>query len=191
LNKLGAEAILLPFYNEVKPLIEDKKYDFCYVSSFAPHKNHINLIKAVKILLREKHFTIAITIDDSEKTQVLIGQINELNHYYGRQCICNMGRISSEQVIKLYSQSRAFVFPSFTETFGLPVVEAVQCKLPVLISNRPYAHDLLENPILFDPENPESIAEQMRFFLDGEFNDTVQKLKIDNKLSELVELLSA
>jgi len=50
---------------------------------------------------------------------------------------------------------------------------------------------LLENPILFDPENPESIAEQMRFFLDGEFNDTVQKLKIDNKLSELVELLSA
>jgi len=191
LKKLGAKAILLPFYNEVIPLIEDKRFDFCYVSSFAPHKNHNNLIKAIKILRKEKHFNIAITIDDSEKTQVLIGQIKELNHNYGGQCICNMGRISREQVIKLYSQSRALVFPSFTETFGLPVVEAVQCNLPVLISDRPYAYDLLENPIVFDPENPESIAEQMRLFLDGNYNNTIQRLKTDNKINELIELLIA
>lgn len=191
LNKIGARAILLPFYNEIKPIIGEKKYDFCFVSSFAPHKNHNNLISAVKILLKERHFTIALTIVDSEKTQVILNEINEVNQQYGKQCICNFGRISKEQVIRLYSQSRALIFPSFAETFGLPVVEAVQCKLPVLISDRPYAYDLFENPILFDPGNPESIADQMRLFLNGNYIDIVQRLKIDNKLNELIELLSA
>lgn len=191
LKKIGTDAILLPFYNIIRPSVEEKKYDFCYVSALAPHKNHKNLIRAIEILIPEYQFTVALTIEETIKNRVVIRKLDEVNSCYGRKCIINLGRIDKEQVIQLYSQSRALIFPSFSETFGLPVVEAAQCKLPILISDRNYAYDLIENPIVFDPENPDSIAKQMRLFLNGKYNNIVQRLKIDNKLVELIDLLSA
>ncbi|MBL8056557.1 MAG: glycosyltransferase family 4 protein, partial [Anaerolineales bacterium] len=45
-------------------------------------------------------------------------------------------RPSREDLIALYSQAEAFVFPSWIEGFGIPVLEAMTCGAPVIVSNR-------------------------------------------------------
>ncbi len=49
--------------------------------------------------------------------------------------VCFLGKIKEEEKIWLYDHAALFVFPSLLEGFGLPVVEAMQRGLPVLISS--------------------------------------------------------
>ncbi len=43
--------------------------------------------------------------------------------------------VANEELVKFYSESKLFVFPSFYEGFGLPVLEAMVCGAPVITSN--------------------------------------------------------
>ena len=52
-----------------------------------------------------------------------------------RERVLPIGFVSHEELIKFYSASNAFVFPSFYEGFGLPVLEAMRCGAPVITSN--------------------------------------------------------
>jgi glycosyltransferase involved in cell wall biosynthesis len=44
--------------------------------------------------------------------------------------------VPEDELVSLYNAASVFVFPSFYEGFGLPVVEAMQCGCPVICSNR-------------------------------------------------------
>ncbi len=58
----------------------------------------------------------------------------------------------------LYSNVAAFIFPSFYEGFGLPVLEAMKCGCPVILSNGGSLKEVGgENLNYFDPQNIESI----------------------------------
>jgi glycosyltransferase involved in cell wall biosynthesis len=46
-----------------------------------------------------------------------------------------LGFVPAGDMPALYSQARAFIFPSLVETFGKPLVEAMQCGAPVVASN--------------------------------------------------------
>jgi glycosyltransferase involved in cell wall biosynthesis len=48
-----------------------------------------------------------------------------------------LGEVSDEQLPRLYSDALAFVYPTFYEGFGLPVLEAMQCGCPVITSHDP------------------------------------------------------
>lgn len=68
-----------------------------------------------------------------------------------QQCIFT-GYISNEQLVILYNLAKAFIFASWHEGFGIPPLEAMQCGIPVIASNRtsiPEVVGLAE--ALFDP----------------------------------------
>jgi glycosyltransferase involved in cell wall biosynthesis len=48
-----------------------------------------------------------------------------------------LGEVADEQLPRLYSDALAFVYPTFYEGFGLPVLEAMQCGCPVITSHDP------------------------------------------------------
>jgi glycosyltransferase involved in cell wall biosynthesis len=52
-----------------------------------------------------------------------------------RERIIVAGYVRNEDLAALYSGALAFVYPSFYEGFGLPVLEAMQCGAPVIASN--------------------------------------------------------
>lgn len=65
-----------------------------------------------------------------------------------------LGRVSDTQLIKLYSNAIAFLFPSLYEGFGIPVLEAQSCACPVIASNASSLPEVLRNSAdLINPQN--------------------------------------
>ena len=178
----------IPIYKKFKKSLSNNPiYDFCYISSAAPHKNHTTLFDALEILLSENIKTnIVVTIPKHQEG--LLQRIEDINTKY-KGAITNVGYIDNSEIEAVYSKSRALVFPSVAEAFGMPLIEAHDLGLKVLVSNLPYAFDVFTEVTTFNPESKESIADVMRSFLKGELDDTKQISKVVNKLDDYVNLL--
>ena len=59
--------------------------------------------------------------------------------------ICFLGKILHSEVLAFLQEMNALVFPSYLETFGLPLLEAAMLGIPVIAADLPYAHDVIEN----------------------------------------------
>jgi glycosyltransferase involved in cell wall biosynthesis len=74
--------------------------------------------------------------------------------------------VPSEDLEALYRAATAFVFPSLYEGFGLPVLEAMTRGVPVACSNRGALAEVADDAaLLFDPEEPRSIADAIERLL--------------------------
>ncbi|PLX67335.1 MAG: hypothetical protein C0602_10440 [Denitrovibrio sp.] len=176
---------LLPFFRLCDRKLlgtSSKIYDFCYVSLAHPHKNHSRLIEACEILANEsRSFTLALTIEDGHEE--LIEKLNDVNKK-GNANIINLGKLSKDDVCKLYSQSRCLIFPSTEETFGLGLIEAVNMDLDVIASDLEYVYQAVEPSLVFDPTNSLDISLKMKEYLDGDVSKS--KIKIENKIDKLI-----
>jgi len=188
---LNIKAELHPFFKTLNALKTNKEYDFCYISSAPPHKNHNKLFQAVDSLSVEHSFKLSVTIADTSANKELIAQIDAINNRHARTVIINQGFLTEKEMIGLYSKSKTLIFPSLAETIALPLIEAMQCGLAVLSSDRPYSYQVIENPITFNPLSVESIQQTMEDHLLGKHEGIIQKIKVENKLPELIELLQS
>lgn len=69
---------------------------------------------------------------------------------------------SDQELAGLYSAAAAFCFPSLQEGFGLPMLEAMACGCPAVISDIPVFHEVAgEAAEYFDPRAPESLAHKL------------------------------
>lgn len=138
-------------------------WDLIYISSAEGHKNHLNLLEAWKILALSGFFpSLALTIgnDNSE----LLKKIDSLKHAFNVR-IENLGIIPHDQISEAYLNSRALIFPSKSESFGLPLMEASDLNLPIIASELDFVRDVCSPSQTFDPESPLSIARAVeRFF---------------------------
>ncbi len=71
----------------------------------------------------------------------------------------------TREVKSLYEFSRALIFPSRLESFGLPLVEARQAGLPILAPELDYVRDLIDPDEVFDPSSARSIATSVKRFM--------------------------
>jgi len=82
------------------------------------------------------------------------------------------GFVSDEELLELYNACEFFVFPSFYEGFGLPVIEAMACGRPVACSNGSAVSEVADGAaILFDPH---STTEMTRAMLDLALNSELR-----------------
>ena len=80
-----------------------------------------------------------------------------------------LGRVSDENLIRYYSNALAFVFPSFYEGFGIPVLEAQACGCPVLSSSSSSLPEVLGDSALFcDPNNVKEFTNAIKQIVDNE-----------------------
>ena len=77
------------------------------------------------------------------------------------------GYIPEQDLPALYSGANCFVYPSYFEGFGLPVVEAMQCGVPVIAGNRTSLPEVVgEAGLLFDPFDTRALVEAITRILD-------------------------
>lgn len=86
------------------------------------------------------------------------------------------GYVSDNHLVALYNLCRYFIFPSWHEGFGLPVLEAMSCGAAVLASDASSIREVAQyKDALFDPMDVESMRERMAHYLDSD--EDLDKLK--------------
>lgn len=72
------------------------------------------------------------------------------------------GYIADEDLPAIYSGATAFTFPSFYEGFGIPLLEAMQCEIPVIASNASCIPEVVgDGGILLDPNDVDGWTKAM------------------------------
>lgn len=148
---------VLPFATPLEsgPSREAKEYDFVYVADGEAHKNHRTLVEAWIRLKRKGHApSLALTL--SQRDMVLKRWIAEQVRMHGLR-IDDLGVMPHAEVAKLYGRSRALVFPSLSESFGLPLIEAGTMGLPILAGELDFVRDVCAPAETFDPASAVSI----------------------------------
>jgi glycosyltransferase involved in cell wall biosynthesis len=91
------------------------------------------------------------------------------------------GFIPDFDLRSLYSAALAFVYPSLDEGFGLPVLEAMQCGVPVAVSRGGALEEVAgSSGLLFDPASAESIAAALHdLFTDSQRRESLSRLGLE------------
>ena len=134
---------------------------FLYVGNFYPHKNVDRLITAFHKLGRGDIDLVLAGPDNyfAARIRQYIQQyhINNIHLYH---------QARSEDLVFLYKNSKALINPSLSEGFGLPIVESLYCRTPVIASDIPVFKELMgDEYISFDPMDVESIKSALASFL--------------------------
>jgi len=137
-----------------------KKPYLLYVGSVYPHKNIDRLIEAVKIA-REKVPQIELVIVCSRS--IFWERLRKkINLAKARGFIKLTGFIPDQNLAIVYQEAASFIFPSLSEGFGLPPLEAMASGCPVISSNATCLPEIYGRAALFfDPLNQKEIAEKI------------------------------
>jgi len=147
---------------------DDGLNTFFYPALGRPFKNFEILGEAALILLAMNisNFRIVITIDGTENkyTQHIkqkYGAIRQLEF---------IGKLKLTEVQDYYLRSKALVFPSKLESWGLPITEYKEYNKPIILSDLPYARETTgnyEKASFFNPSDSEELANQIKDLMEG------------------------
>jgi len=133
-----------------------------YPAATWPHKNHKNLLAALKILVEGHQFDGELILSGiaMQSHGEIISEIDRLG-LAGRVRV--LGYLPADELPYLYNLARMLVFPSLFEGFGIPLVEAMACGCPVVCANATSLPEVAGDAgVLFNPHAPEDIAEKVR-----------------------------
>ncbi|HLK46638.1 MAG TPA: glycosyltransferase family 1 protein [Bryobacteraceae bacterium] len=130
------------------------------VSTLHPHKNLDGLLRAFA-RFRRTHPEFRLVV--SGMHGLFTGPLRDLRDQLGlADAVEFPGWIAREALHDLYTRAWAFVFPSKFEGFGIPLLEALAAGVPTACSAiEPLAGAAGDAALLFDPYNPEAIAEAL------------------------------
>lgn len=140
------------------------KYDFIYVASAEPHKNHKILIDAWVLLANEGLFpSLCLTLNKDFYASLILN-VNNIRAKQ-RLRLFNLGEVDLLKIKNLYSKSRALIFPSLSESFGFPLLEAKYLGMPIIASELDYVREIVNPVESFDPNSANSIAHAVKRYL--------------------------
>jgi len=130
-----------------------------YVGNHKPHKNVEGVLKAYQLLVQEAGPQVP--------PLVLVGGIapegpvaaKARTMGLGAKVRC-LGYLPRQSLLAVYRGALAFVYPSLYEGFGLPVLEAAACGVPVIASDIPAVREVLGDSVC--QVNPKDVVEQAR-----------------------------
>lgn len=145
-----------------------------YVGSLYPHKNVESLVVAVKKLVPSATpprsgvpaFLVPNLVVVCGRS-VFWERFKEFVKSNGAERFVKLiGHVSDEELAGLYKNAEAFVFPTLSEGFGLPGLEAMAAGTPVLCSDIPVLREIYGDAALyFNPKDPQDIADKIKMVL--------------------------
>lgn len=171
----GSNVVVAPFVQDFEEIAEpeSREFDFVYVASGEAHKNHLNLLKAWEILGATGIYpSLALTL--SKQNSDLLAIVEKLIQRGLK--IFNFPELSHSGVLTLYAKSKALVYPSRAESFGLPLIEATRLGLPIVASELDFVREFVNPAESFDPTSERSIARAIMRYLNKSDQQQLQKI---------------
>jgi phosphatidylinositol alpha-1,6-mannosyltransferase len=137
-----------------------------YAGNFKKHKNVKRLIDAYGMLPEDIKSSCRLVLvggSPGEKKDI----DRYVRHRKDGECITVEGNIRRDEVYSLMKKAKLFVFPSLSEGFGLPPVEAIMAGTPVVSSDRaPMTEVLAGAALYFNPLETDDISLKIRRLLE-------------------------
>ncbi len=137
-----------------------------YVGALGPHKNVPALFQAYQLAREERKIPAKLLVVGNsqwgEETTAVLQTLRV------RDDIVTPGFVPAEDLPALYAGAELFVFPSRYEGFGLPVLEAMACGTPVIVSKDGALPEVAgEAGLYVDPDDCTTLADLMCRVLGG------------------------
>lgn len=161
----GVKEIFYPLSHELRELVRKKYSDnkeyFIYVGSIHPRKNLINLLKAFSVFKKRMQSGMKLMIV-GRLAWKYDSFLNSLENYKYKKDVILPGFVGDDELANLIGASYAMVYPSLFEGFGVPVLEALKCNVPVITSSGSAMEEITKGKALYaDANNYNDIAEKM------------------------------
>lgn len=141
-------------------LTNGKSY-YISVGSIHPRKNLANLLRAFDKFKQENESEIQLLII-GEKMWKNFELDNILVNLKFKEHVIFIGRLSEEELINAYGSALALTYVSYFEGFGIPILEAFNCDVPVITSNVTSMPEVADDAaLLIDPFSVDSIKDAM------------------------------
>jgi glycosyltransferase involved in cell wall biosynthesis len=126
------------------------------VSNRKPHKNDLRVVKAFANANLDSRMHLVFT------GEPLAELVRSIEAHGLRSRADFVGLVSEERLPSLYRGAEALIFPSLYEGFGLPILEAMACGVPVVTSNVTGMPEVAgDAAMLVDPRSVEQISQAM------------------------------
>lgn len=147
-----------------------------FVGTIEPRKNLKNLLRAFARLKAGNTFRGKLLVAGMTgwMSDDIGGEISSLGL---KEDVIFLGYVSDEILRGLYNCAQVFVFPSYYEGFGFPLLEALNCGAAVVTSNVSSCPEIVRDAALtVDPDNPEDIARAVeRILEDGSLREHLRQ----------------
>ena len=134
---------------------------FVFVGNLHPRKNVTNLLRAFQLFKDEfqNDFKLVIVGRKFFLNKEMEEQFERMPN---RDDVLFVGRLSPSELNDVLGAAWALTFVPFFEGFGIPIVEAMYCDLPVIASNATSLPEIAGDAALYaEPESPGSIRDAM------------------------------
>ncbi|WP_321480095.1 glycosyltransferase family 1 protein [uncultured Bacteroides sp.] len=138
--------------------IQSEGYLF-FLGNTDPKKNTVGVLKAYYVYLQQSTQKRSLLIADLKEEiidSILIKEgIEKIKSH-----LIFPGYIPNKDLIALYNGAFAFLYPSLRESFGIPMLEAMACGIPIITSNTSAMPEIAgEDSLLVNPFNIQEIAD--------------------------------
>ena len=177
--------LVIPFYPKIIPKLHvvKLKNTFFYPSTGYVYKNHINLISAfVKFYNEYKIGELHITISNDFKDLIDVISGYQKDGYP----IINHGFIDREKLFAIYFFSEYLIYPSFTESFGITILEAIDYQCSVIAADLPYTYAVCNPSLVFNPYSIDSIYKTLKKVLTIKLNKSYKT--VDDEIINLMNI---
>ena len=143
--------------NEVRKEFSEGRPFFVFVGSIHPRKNVERLLNAFT-LYHKKYSEYHLVIVGSNMWRNQSMNIPSEIHDF----VTFTGHVNSDDLSRIMGSAFALVYPPYFEGFGIPLVEAMKCSVPIISSNKTCLPEIAgDAAIYFDPFDVEEMAKQM------------------------------
>ena len=144
-KKMSREEIA-PHFHVDQPFI-------LYVGTRHPYKNFETLLSAYAAWPRRSEIKLVVVGNPWSREE-----LKEIATAGLQSDIICRSSIADEELCALYNQALAFVYPSLSEGFGIPLLEAMACGCPIVASRIPTSLEIARDvPYYFDPLNKDEL----------------------------------
>ena len=169
---------------ELSKKFELKKSYLLYPAATWKHKNHLELIKALRKLKDE-----GIEIDlvcTGNKTEYFLKIKNVIDELKLSEAVHFLGIVTEEDLIGLYKNTKLVVIPTLYEAGSGPLYEAMRYGIPVVCSNVTSLPETIHNSeFMFSPNDQEEMLNRIK---SGLYDEEFRKRNIQNSRDRMKEL---